>query len=324
MTKYFAKAGLKNARTILKTALAGFWSDRAFKHSASLAYYTILSLAPMLLLMIWLVGIFLGKDAAQGKVFAGINGLIGSQSATQIQDMIKHLESSGKSATSVIIGAITLLIGATTVFLEIQDSINMIWKVKVKPELGWAKLIRGRLLSSTLIVTVGFLMMVSLIVNGALMALSDMLTHFFPVITVVIFNILGIVLSFIITAMLFGVIYKVLPDVKVGWRDVGSGAIFTAVLFTIGRLGMSVYLEKSGAGSPYGAAGALIVILLWIYYTAAILYFGAEFTRAYADFTGAQIEPADYAVHVEEKEAGKTNVVSGEDKEEKNSQATTI
>jgi membrane protein len=238
--------------------------------------------------------------------------------------MIKHLESSGKSATSVIIGAITLLIGATTVFLEIQDSINMIWKVKVKPELGWAKLIRGRLLSSTLIVTVGFLMMVSLIVNGALMALSDMLTHFFPVITVVIFNILGIVLSFIITAMLFGVIYKVLPDVKVGWRDVGSGAIFTAVLFTIGRLGMSVYLEKSGAGSPYGAAGALIVILLWIYYTAAILYFGAEFTRAYADFTGAQIEPADYAVHVEEKEAGKTNVVSGEDKEEKNSQATTI
>jgi len=186
--------------------------------------------------MISLVGIFLGKDADQGKVFAGINGLVGKQSATQVQDMIKNLESSGKSTTSIVIGAITLLIDATTVFLEIQDSINMIWRVKVKPELGWAKLIKGRLLSSTLIVTVGFLMMVSLIVNGALMALGDMLTHFFPVATVVIFNVLGVVVSFTITAILFGVIYKVLPDVKVGWRDIASGAIFTAALFTIGRL----------------------------------------------------------------------------------------
>jgi len=149
------------------------------------------------------------------------------------------------------------------------------------------------------------------------MALGDMLTHFFPVATVVIFNVLGVVVSFTITAILFGVIYKVLPDVKVGWRDVRAGAIFTTVLFTIGRLGISVYRGKSGAGSPYGAAGALIVILLWIYYTAAIFYFGAEVTRAYADFTEAKIEPADYAVHVEEKEAGKTNVVSGKDKEEK-------
>jgi len=131
MKKYFVNAGLKNGLAILKSAFVGFLGDRAFKHSASLAYYTVLSLAPMLLLMISMIGIFLGKDAAQGKVFAGINGLVGKQSATQVQDMIQNLESSGKSTTSIVIGAITLLIGATTVFLEIQDSINMIWRVKV-------------------------------------------------------------------------------------------------------------------------------------------------------------------------------------------------
>ena len=319
MGKYFSKGALKNGFKILKAAFAGFMDDRALKFSASLAYYTIFSLAPMLLLMISLAGVFLGKDAIQGKVFAEINGFVGNDAAKQIQDMIKHLEMSGKSTISVIIGVITLVVGATTVFGEIQESINIIWQVKPKPKRGWLKLVQDRLLSGSLIVTLGFLLLVSLLVNGALLALSDKLKTFLPDITLVVFNIINLGISFVVISVLFAVIFKVLPDVKISWKDVRSGAIFTTVLFLIGRLVIGIYIEKSGTSSTYGAAGSLIVILLWVYYTAAILYFGAEFTRAYADFKGIQIEPAEFAVHIEEKESEKNvNVLPKQDRNKRN------
>src|SRR6195952_5438244 len=305
MKRYFTRQALKDGYTILKAAFDGFMNDMALKYSASLSYYTIFSLAPLLLLLISLAGIFLGRDAIQGKVFAEINGLVGNDAAKQVQDMIKHLQTSGKSTISVIIGVVTLIIGATTVFGEIQESINIIWQVKPKPKKGWVKMVKDRLLSGSLIVTLGFLLLVSLIVNGALLALSDRLKTFLPDITVVIFNVINVAISFIVISVLFGVIFKVLPDVKIAWKDVRSGAVFTAVLFMIGRLVIGIYIEKSGTSSTYGAAGSLIVILLWVYYTAAILYFGAEFTRAYADFKGIKIEPADFAVHVEVKEQEK-------------------
>lgn len=149
---------------------------------------------------------------------------------------------------------------------------------------------------------VSWVVMVSFIINGVLMALSDHLKTFLPNVTVVFFNVLNVVISFIVIAVLFGVIYKVLPDAKIRWRDVRSGALFTSLLFMVGRLVIGIYIEKTGGGSAYGEAGSLIVILLWIYYSAAILYFGAEFTRAYADFYGIEIEPAEFAVHVEQKE----------------------
>lgn len=303
--KYLSKKSLSNGFKILKAAFSGFTDDRALKLSASLAYYTIFSLAPLLLLMISLAGVFLGKEAIEGKVFTEINGMVGNDAAKQIQDMIKNLEKSGQSTVSVIIGMVTLLIGATSVFGEIQDSINIIWQVKAKPAKGWVKMIKDRVLSSSLIVTLGFLLLVSLVVNGALLAVSDRLKNFLPDITVVVFNIINAGISFIVIAVLFGVIFKVLPDVKIKWKDVRSGAIFTTVLFMVGRLVIGIYIEKSGTGSTYGAAGSLIVILLWVYYTAAILYFGAEFTRAYADFKGIKIEPAEFAVHVEQLEREK-------------------
>ena len=302
MKEYFTVQAFKNGLTILKAALNGFINDLALKYSASLAYYTIFSLGPMLLLLISLAGIFLAKDAVQGRVFHEIHGIVGNDAAQQIQDMIRRLEMSGKSTISVIIGVVTLIIGATTVFAEIQESINIIWQVKAKPKKGWVKLLKNRLLSVSMIVTLGFLLLVSFIINGVLLALSDYLKTFLPDVTVVLFNVLNVVISFIVIAVLFGVIYKVLPDAKIRWRDVRSGAIFTAVLFMIGRLLIGWYIEKTGGGSAFGAAGSLIVILLWIYYAAAILYFGAEFTRAYADFYGIKIEPAEFAVHVEQKE----------------------
>lgn len=305
MKKYFSIKALKNGFTILKAAFNSFMDDKALKYSASLAYYTIFSLAPLLLLLISLAAVFLGKDAIQGKVFSEINGIVGNDAAKQIQDMIKHLELSGESTLSVVVGVVTLIIGATSVFGEIQDTINIIWQVKAKPEKGWLKLIKDRLLSSSLIITLGFLLLVSLVVNGALLALSDRLKNFLPDITVILLSVINIVISFIVIAVLFGIIFKMLPDAKIAWKDVVSGAIFTAILFMIGRLVIGIYIDQSGTSSTYGAAGSLIVILLWIYYTAAILYFGAEFTRAYADFNGIKIEPADFAVHVEQKEEEK-------------------
>jgi membrane protein len=305
MKKLFSLQTIKDWFTIIKAAFKGFGDDMALKYSASLAYYTVFSLAPLLLLVISVAGLILGKEAIQGQIFNEINGIVGNEAAKQIQDMIKNLEMSGKSTISVIIGAVTLIIGATTVFGEIQESINLIWKVKPKPKKGWVKLLKDRLLSGSIIVTLGFLLLVSFVINGLLLALSEKLKTFLPDVTVLFFEGLNVVISFVVITVLFGVIFKVLPDAKIRWKDVRSGAIFTAILFMIGRLVIGIYISTSGTSSTYGAAGSLIVILLWVYYTAAILYFGAEFTRAYADFNGVQIEPAEFAVHIEQTEVEK-------------------
>lgn len=303
--KYFTKKAFKNGFKILSGAFNGFMDDKGLKLSASLAYYTVFSLAPLLLLLISVAGAVYGRDAINNKIFGEINGLVGNDAAKQIQDMIKNVSLSGKTTSAVIIGGITLLLGATSVFGEIQDSINMIWKVKAKPKRGWLKLIQDRLLSSSLIVGLGFLLIVSLVVNGAVEALSGILTRFLPDITVIFINIINIAISFIVITVLFGVIFKVLPDVKISWKDVRSGALFTAVLFMIGRLLIGLYISTTGTGSTYGAAGSLIVILVWVYYTAAILYFGAEFTQVYAEYAGVKIAPAEYAVHVQQTEVEK-------------------
>ncbi|MDI1254843.1 MAG: YihY/virulence factor BrkB family protein [Flavobacterium sp.] len=302
MTAFFSKKILHNSWTILKNTFQGFIDDRALKLSASLSYYTIFSMAPLLLLLISLAGVFFGREAIQGHIFAEINGLIGNEAAAQIQDIIKNMELSGKTNTAIVIGGVTLIVGATSVFAEIQDSINIIWKVKAKPKRGWVKLLKDRLLSSSLIVGLGFLLIVSLMVNGVLMALSDWLKSYFPDVTIMLFHALNIIIGFIVIATLFGVIFKVLPDAKIRWKDVRAGAFFTACLFMLGRFLIGLYIETASTGTAYGAAGSLIIILVWVYYTAAILYFGAEFTRVYAEFSGARIEPADYAVYVEQHE----------------------
>jgi membrane protein len=319
--QYFTRQAIKDGFSILKTAFNGFMNDMALKYSASLAYYTIFSLAPLLLLVISLAGIFLGKDAIQGKVFTEINGFVGNDAAKQIQDMISRLEMSGKSTISIIIGVVTLIIGATTVFGEIQESINIIWQVKAKPKKAWMKLIKDRLLSGSLIISLGFLLLVSLILNGALLAVSDKLKTFLPDITVLIFNAINLLISFVVITVLFAVIFKVLPDAKINWKDVRSGAIFTALLFMLGRLVIGFYVGMSANSSTYGAAGSLIAILLWVYYTAAILYFGAEFTKAYVDFKGKHIEPATYAVHVELTETERDVKVLPKKKDKKTGEA---
>lgn len=296
------KKRLKRFGSILLASFKGFSNDKGFKLSASLAYYTIFSLAPLLMLIISLASIFFGQDAIQGKVFSEIRGLIGDNAAGQVQTMIKNVELSGKTNLAFIIGIAVLLIGATRVFIEIQDSINYIWRVKAKPKRGWVKMIKDRILSSSLIISLGFLLIVSFVVNGLILALKDILLQVLPDITVIFINMLNVMISFIVISILFGIIFKFLPDVMISWKDVKWGAFFTTILFMIGRILIGIYIQTTGTGSTYGAAGSLMVILVWIYYTAAILYLGAEFTQAYAEKMGAEIRPADYAVHVEEKE----------------------
>lgn len=291
-----------NAWTILRDAFNGFLDDRCLKLSAALAYYTIFSLAPLLVLVMSLASIFLGKEAIQGEIFAQLNGLVGNEAAKQIQDMIRNVSLSGKTNTALMVGIITLIVGATSIFTEIQDSVNLIWRVKAKPKRGWLKLLKDRLLSSSLVASLGFLLLVSLIVNGLVLALSQQLMRFLPGIGIYVVSTFNFLLSTAVITVLFGVIFKLLPDAKIAWKDVRLGAIFTALLFMLGRYAIGLYIETTSTSSTYGAAGSLIVILLWIYYTAAILYFGAEFTLAYANHFGIRIEPADYAVYVEQTE----------------------
>src|SRR3978361_1928915 len=212
--------------------------------------------------------------------------------------MLKSLALSGKTGITVIIGIVTLLVGASSMFIEIQDSLNIIWRVKAKPKKGWVKLLQNRFLSFSLIISLGFLLLVSLVVNLAVKALSTRIEHFLPDLTVTLFDLINLGITLLVISVLFGIIFKFLPDVKIKWKDVRSGAIFTALLFMLGQYLIGLYIQYTAQGSAYGAAGSIIVILVWIYYTSAILFIGAEFTQVYAEAVGSSIEPAEYAVSV--------------------------
>lgn len=281
---------------VLKNSFSGFGDDKVTKLSASLAYYTVFSLAPLLILIISLCGIFLGREAVEGKIYGQLAGFVGSDTAAQLQQIIKNATVQGSGTIALIIGAITLLVGATTVFAEIQDSINMIWGLKPKPKRGWLKMLQNRFLSFSVIISLGFLLLVSLGVSSIIDGFSERLKSHFPDVTVVVFYIINIAITLIVTTLIFGVIFKVLPDAKIKWKDVIAGAIATALLFMLGKFGISFYISKSNVGSTYGTAGSLVVLLLWVYYSSLILYFGAEFTKAYAVKYGSEIHPNHYAV----------------------------
>jgi len=292
------KQYFKDLWKVILGSASAFSQDRAMKYSASLAYSTIFALSPLLVLIISLASIFYGKDAIQGKLFSEINQLVGSDAANQIQILIEKSALSGGSTLSLIISIVVLMVGATAIFTEIQDTLNIIWRVRPKPKKGFQKLLINRVLSFSMIISLGFLLVVSLVVNGIVAALSQRLSNIFPEITVLLVQAFNIFLTFSIITTLFAIIFKFLPDVKISWKDVRVGAIATALLFMLGRVLIGFYLQMAGTGSTFGAAGSLVVILTWVYYTAAILYFGAEFTQVYAEKFGGSIQPAEYAVHV--------------------------
>ncbi|TAF43288.1 MAG: YihY/virulence factor BrkB family protein [Sphingobacteriales bacterium] len=285
---------------LIKQSYIAFTNDRGLKLSAALAYYTIFSIAPMLIVLIALTGIFYGQEAVQGKIFSQLHDFIGNKSAAQIQDILKQMQLSGKGTFAFITGVITLIIGASGVFVEIQDSINLIWRVKAKPKRGWVKLIIDRILSLSMIASLGFLLIVSLIINGLVLATSSILTRFLPDITLLIIHLLNQGITLMVLVALFSIIYKILPDVEIDWKDVIAGAIFTSLLFMLGKYVIGLYIQSSSIASVYGAAGSFLLIIMWVYYSAAILYFGAEFTQVYAHCYGGKIKPSKHAVYVEQ------------------------
>lgn len=275
----------------------GFSEDRVTKLSAALAYYTIFSITPLIIILISLTSMIWGNDAIEDKLFSEINGFVGVEAAKTIQDFVANASLSGKSTIALTVGIISLVVGATAIFTEIQDSINVIWKVKAIPKKGWLKLITNRLLSFSLIASLGFLLLVSLIINSVVVSLGQRLESYVPEVSSLLVLVLTNALTLAVVTGIFTIIFKVLPDVILKWRTAIVGALFTAVLFSIGKYLIGIYIEKGDPGSAFGAAGSIIVILVWIYYTSIILYFGAEFTQAYAEKYDHGIQPAHYAVH---------------------------
>jgi membrane protein len=288
------KRKIKQYWSILKDAFDGFMDDNAMRMGASLSYYTLFSLAPMLLIIISLGGIFFGREAVQGQVYEQINGLIGSDAAKQVQDILKNAQRSGQSTWAAVVGVVTLLIGATGTFAEMQDAINFIWGLKAKPKTGVVKYLMTRFLSFSLIISLGFLLLVSLVVNAVLNAFSQKVELLFSDATVYIFWFINLFVVWGVIASLFTVIFKILPDGKIKWKDSFIGAGFTSLLFMIGKYVIGLYLGNSSVSATYGTAGSIVIILLWVYYSALILYFGAEFTKAYTNFYGRSIQPNGY------------------------------
>ncbi len=292
------KVSIQGLVKVIKKAGSGFMKDKVPKLSASLAYYTIFSLGPMLIVIIFLTTIFLGKQATEGTIFAQTRQLVGDSAAMQIQEIIKNAAISGTSKVAAVIGFVTLFIGATTVFSEIQDSINSIWRLRAKTDAGWKKMVLNRLWSFSLVIGIGFLLLVSLFVNTIVEAMMGKLQEFFPAGSVVLVYVINLAVTLLVISVLFAIIFKILPDAVIRWKDVMVGALFTAVLFMMGKFGITLYINKTDVGSTYGAAGSLAILLVWVYYSSMILYFGAEFTKAYVVQFGNEIRPNEYAVVV--------------------------
>lgn len=288
---------------VLKEAGSGFSQDNCAKLSAALSYYTMFAIGPLLVIIISLSALFYGRDAVQGRIYGQIKGLVGHDAALQIQEIIKNSQHASNGVVATVIGTVILVIGATGIFTEIQDSINFIWSLRAKPKRGIIKYLINRLLSFSLIVSLGFLLIVSLVISALLDILSDRLTRFFPDTTVYIFYVVNLAIIFAIISLLFAIIFKVLPDGKIKWRDALIGACFTSALFIVGKAAIGFYVGRSNLGATYGTAASVIIILTWVYYTSLILYFGAEFTKAYALEYGGGIVPDDTAVFIIKREA---------------------
>ena len=283
-----SKVTFKGLVSVLKDSFKGFMDDNVMGLCGALSYATIFSIAPLMVVVIAIISFIYGADAVQGNIYSSLTEIMGADAALQIQNLVKSASLSGKSTWAAVIGVVTLIFGASAVFAQIQGSLNTIWGIKPKPKSGIIKLLVNRLLSFSLVLSIGFLLIVSLSLNAALSYVSNYVLEYFPGGMGVIVNILNFVVTYFILAVLFGYIFKVLPDARIRFKDVAVGALVTAALFMIGRLLISLYIGFSNFDDTFGASAAVIVILVWIYYSSLILYFGAEF--------GYKIYPDKFAV----------------------------
>ena len=275
---------------LLRDTFESFVDDEALSWGASIAYYTLFSIAPVLLVVVAIAGLVFGRDAAEGAIVDQFSALMGSQTAKALEAMVESAARPREGVLATIIGVVVLFIAISGVFGEVQSAMNAIWKVAPPPTSTFTRLLRGRLVSMGLVVTAGFLLTVSLAASAALASFSIYLKAVFPALQAVL-SVVDIVLSALLIGGLFAAMFKVLPDTDIAWRDVAIGALATTLLFEGGKYAIAFYIGQSNVASSYGAAGALIVLLVWIYYSAQIFLLGAEFSRAYAKRYGSHANP---------------------------------
>jgi membrane protein len=285
---------------VLKISFQKWYDDSPFQLAAALAYYTLFSLAPLLIILIGMVGLFFGSSAAESYIVGGISELVSPQSAIAIQEIIRNANKEGRGLIATVVGLVLLLFGAGGVVGQLQYSLNSIWDVAAKPDRGWWSIIRARFLSYAMLVGIGFLLLVSLVVSAMLSAMTKYLGEFLPG-TAFLWHGADIFISFAFVTVLFAMIYKVLPDVRIALKDVWIGAAFTSLLFTLGKFLIGLYLGQASIAATYGAAGSLVTVLLWVYYSALIFFFGAEITEVYATEYGSGLVPAEFAERSNEK-----------------------
>ena len=300
---------MKQKRSIwglLKRTVAQWIEDEPFQLSSSLSYYTLFSLAPLLIIVIAIAGLAFGREAAEHQIVGTIQGMVGQQSAQAIQGMIQNAGSQPKTGVlSAIMGFVALILGAGGVVGQLQTSLNTIWGVTPKPGQGVWGFVRQRFISFAMVLSIGFLLLVSLVISAVVTSLTQFMGSFLGGAEILAHG-LDLFISFFFVTALFAMIYKFLPDVRIQWRDVWIGAALTSVLFTVGKFLIGLYLGHSGVSSAYGAAGSLITVLLWVYYSSLIFFLGAEFTQVYASQYGSGVTPSENAEPISENRKRET------------------
>ena len=285
----------KDLPRLIKETYIEWNDDDPWRQSAVVAYYAIFSLPALLIIVVTIAGSIFGEAAVQGRLSSEIGTMIGPDAAEEVETMLSNAYQQQSSVLATIIGIAVLLFGATGVFYQLQQSLNNIWEVEANKDAGIKKLVKDRVSSFGVILVIGFLLLISLMLTTALTALSDFITQHLPDYLLYVFYIANFIISLGVITLLFAMIFKILPDVELEWRTVWVGAVVTTILFIIGKYGLSFYFGKANPGSAYGAAGSVILILLWVSYSCLILFFGAEFTQVYARTYGHPIQPSKHA-----------------------------
>ena len=286
---------IKNLGKLIKITFKEWFDKDPFRQSAVIAFYAIFSIPGLLVLISTITGYFFGKDVVNQSILVQVSNTMGADTATQIKEMLAKAGQSKSTILGSIIGIIILLAGATGVFVELQKSLNLIWQVKVVPQKGIWPILKARLFSFGLILAIAFLLLISLVISTALAAMSDWIKADASGLMVIIFNILNFIFSLAVISILFAAMFKILPDAKIKWKHVWLGSVFAGSLFTLGKTALAFYFGKADPASVYGAAGSIILILLWVSYSSMIVFFGAEFTAAYANMYSGKVPPSEIA-----------------------------
>lgn len=304
------KAGwLTEMRVLLKETFSKWFDRDPFRNSTVIAYYTIFSMPGLLVIIINTAGYFFEEEAVANEISHQIRALVGSKAASDVEAIIANASQSKGFTLSSVISFGTLLFGATGVFYQLQQTLNLMWEVKPEPKRKFLKLVMDRLFSFGLILVVGFLLLVSLVLSTALSMLGNWVVVYFSESLNILFRIMDLTISLGVITLLFAAIYKFLPDVEIEWRDVWIGALVTALLFVLAKFALGLYFAYSDPGSTYGAAGSIILIMLWVSYAGMILFFGAEFTRVYADRRGHHIKPSEFAVSTANRQSASEEII---------------